>query len=152
MVRYHTLDNRQWRPSIVVGHVYQYAIIDRLDTLRLQCIVRARMCCSTSVKSYCPQQRLSMDSLQNLLRSTMATIYRYQVCIHFLIYYIVGGKGYRQIHFEICCDRQWLSINTSLSLLWPAMAIDGHHLQYIEVDYVYRWTSSPAYFHTNNEL
>ena len=37
-------------------------------------------------------------------------------------------------------------------LLWPAIAIDGHRLYYCVVDTVYRWTPSPAYFHTYNVL
>ena len=56
----------------------------------------------------------------------------------------VANNGYRWIACTIYCRRQWLSIDTSHNLWWPAMAIDGHNsAQSVVVENDYRLTASP---------
>ena len=55
---------------------------------------------------------------------------------------IVKSNGHGWIACTICCGQQWISIDTSHTLLWsPAMAIDGHGTQSVVVmDGIYRQT------------
>ena len=54
--------------------------------------------------------------------------------------------GYRWIACTIYCGRQWLSIDISHNLLWPAMAIDRHLAQSIVADKDHRWTRFTIYY------
>ena len=67
-----------------------YCRRERLSTgyIRPQRFIQAGACWSTSVESYCHRQWPSLDSLQNLLQSTMAIDRHISLPI-------VAGNGYR---------------------------------------------------------
>ena len=79
--------------------------------------------------------------------------------MHFTIFR--DGNGYRYTWymflnlFFIFIHLLWpaMAIDRYISnILWPVIAIDGHRWEYLAVGNVYRWTPSPAYFHTYNVL